>query len=187
MSTRSSPGSSAAPERARAFTPVAGPGTRLLVLGSLPGAASLRAGQYYAHPQNGFWRLIGAAIGRDIAALPYPDRLAALAAAGVGLWDVVASAERPGSADAAIRNPEHADLAGLVAGLPALRAVGFNGGTAARLGRRRLGARAGGLALVDLPSSSPAYAAMPFEAKRAAWAGLAAFLRDGRCDPPGTC
>ena len=118
-----------------AFAPVAGPGTRLLILGSLPGEASLRAGQYYAHPQNAFWRLIGAAIGREIAALPYPERLAALAAAGVGLWDVVASAERPGSGDAAIRDPEHADLAGLVARLPALRAVGFNGGTAARLGR----------------------------------------------------
>ena len=176
MSTRSSPASSAPPERARAFAPVAPPGTRLLILGSLPGEASLRAGQYYAHPQNAFWRLIGAAIGREIAALPYPDRLAALAAAGVGLWDVVASAERPGSADAAIRDPEHADLAGLVAGLPALRAVGFNGATAARLGRRQLGVRAQGLALVDLPSSSPAYAAMPFAAKRARWARLADLL-----------
>ena len=134
MSTRSSPGSSATPERARAFAPVAGRGTRLLILGSLPGAASLRAGQYYAHPQNGFWRLIGAVIGRDLAALPYPDRLAALPPAGVGLWDVIASAERPGSVDAAIRDPEPADLAALVAGLPALRAVGFNGATAARSG-----------------------------------------------------
>ena len=67
------------------------------MLGSLPGRrVAAAAGQYYAHPQNAFWRLIGAAIGREIAALPYPDRLAALAAAGVGLWDVVASAERPG-------------------------------------------------------------------------------------------
>jgi hypoxanthine-DNA glycosylase len=177
MSTRSSPASSASPERARAFAPLSGPGTRLLILGSLPGAASLRAGQYYAHPQNAFWRLIGAAIGREIAALPYPDRLAVLAAAGVGLWDVVASAERPGSADAAIRDPEHADLAGLVAGLPALGAVGFNGGTAARLGRRQLGPRAQGLALVDLPSSSPAYAGMSFAEKRVRWIRLADFLR----------
>lgn len=177
MSTRSSPGSSATPpERSRAFAPVAGPGTRLLILGSLPGVASLSAGQYYAHPRNAFWRLVGAAIGRDIAALPYPDRLAALGAAGVGLWDVVASAERPGSADAAIRDPEHADLARLVARLPALRAVAFNGGTAARIGRRRL-TRPDGPALIDLPSSSPAYAAMPFEAKRVAWAGLAVYLQ----------
>ena len=162
-------------ERSRAFPPVAGPGTRVLVLGSLPGVASLAAGQYYAHPQNGFWRLIGAAIGRDIAALPYPDRLTALTAAGIGLWDVIASAERQGSGDAAIRSAEAADLALLVARLPRLAAIGFNGATAARIGRRRLGALHD-VALVDLPSSSPAYAAMPFDAKRAAWARLAVWL-----------
>jgi TDG/mug DNA glycosylase family protein len=176
MSTRSSSGSSARPERSRAFAPVAGPGTRLLILGSLPGVASLRAGEYYAHPQNGFWRLIGAAIGREVAPLPYPERLAALEAAGVALWDVIASAERRGSGDAAIREAELAELERLVARLPLLRAAGFNGGTAARIGRRRLGDWAGRLALVDLPSSSPAYAAMPFEAKRARWARLADFL-----------
>jgi hypoxanthine-DNA glycosylase len=177
MSTQFSPGSSAPPERARAFAPVAGPETRLLILGSLPGAASLRAGQYYAHPRNGFWRLIGAAIGREIADLGYRERLAALEAAGVGLWDVIVSAARPGSADAAIRAPEHADLAALVARLPALRAVAFNGGTAARVGRRRLGTAGHRLTLIDLPSSSPAYAAMRFEAKRRRWARLADHLR----------
>ena len=143
--------------RSTAFAPFADPNVRLLVLGSLPGAASLAAGQYYAHPQNGFWRLIGAVIGTDLAALPYADRLAALRGARVGLWDVIASAVRPGSGDAAIREAEEADLAALVARLPALRAIGFNGATAARIGRRRLGARPG-LALVDLPSSSPAHA-----------------------------
>ena len=90
---------------------------------------------------------------------------------------MVASAERPGSADAAIRDPEHADLAGLVSGLPSLRAVAFNGATAARLGRRRLPARPGGPALIDLPSSSPAYAAMPFAEKLARWGELAGWLR----------
>jgi hypoxanthine-DNA glycosylase len=173
MSTRSSPGSSAA-ERARAFDPVAGPATRVLILGSLPGAASLRAGRYYAHPRNLFWSLVGGATGLDLAALPYPARLAALQRSGIGLWDVIASAERRGSLDAAIRAPAPADLAALVGRLPALRAVAFNGRTAARLGRRALGATP--LALVDLPSSSPAYAAMPIAAKRDAWAALAAFL-----------
>jgi TDG/mug DNA glycosylase family protein len=162
--------------RARAFAPVAGPGTRLLILGSLPGEASLQAGQYYAHPQNAFWRLIGAAIGGEIAPLPYRERLAALEAAGVGLWDVFASAERRGSGDAAIRDPELAALERLVAGLPELRAVGFNGSTAARIGRRRLGAEALRLALVDLPSSSPAYAGMSFADKRARWSRLRDFL-----------
>jgi hypoxanthine-DNA glycosylase len=176
MSTRSSSASSAPPERARAFAPVAGPGTRLLILGSLPGEASLRAGQYYAHPQNAFWRLIGAAMGREVAALPYPERLAALQSAGVGLWDVIASAERRGSGDAAIREAELAELERLVARLPALVAVGFNGGTAARIGRKRLGAWAERLALVDLPSSSPAYAGMAFAEKRARWSVLARYL-----------
>lgn len=156
--------------RKAGFEPVVDARTRLLILGSLPGDASLRAAQYYGHPRNAFWRLIGGVIGRDLAALPYEDRLAALKAAGVGLWDVIASAERSGSLDAAIRRPEAADLRGLVASLPELRAVAFNGGTAARLGRAIL---AGGseAALIDLPSSSPAHA-RPFSEKAAAWDAL---------------
>jgi len=160
--------------RKLAFDPVLGAGTRLLILGSLPGDASLRAGEYYAHPRNAFWRLVGGVIGRDLGALPYDERLAALQAAGIGLWDVVAHAERPGSLDAAIRRPEAADLRGLVATLPALRAVAFNGATAARLGRVVL-AGATDLALIDLPSSSPAHA-RPFEEKAAAWQVLAGQL-----------
>ncbi len=103
--------------------------------------------------------------------LSYDDRLTALKAARIGLWDVVASAERPGSLDAAIRRPEAADLRGLVARLPALRAVAFNGGTAARLGRAAL-AGATNVELIDLPSSSPAHA-RPFELKAVAWRVLA--------------
>ena len=158
--------------RKAGFEPVVDANTRLLILGSLPGDASLRAGQYYGHPRNAFWRLIGGVIGRDLAALSYEDRLAALRAAGVGLWDVIASAERPGSLDAAIRAPEAADLRALVATLPALRAVAFNGGKAAKLGRAVLADRSEGVALIDLPSSSPAHA-RPFEEKAAAWAALA--------------
>ena len=160
--------------RKAGFEPVVDANTRLLILGSLPGDASLRAAQYYGHPQNAFWRLIGGVIGRDLAALSYEERLAALRAAGVGLWDVIASAERPGSLDAAIRRPEAADLRGLVAGLPDLRAVAFNGGTAARLGRAILAGESG-TALIDLPSSSPAHA-RPFAEKAAAWAVLGRFL-----------
>lgn len=160
----------------RAFDPVVDAKTRLLILGSLPGDASLKAGQYYGHPRNAFWRLTGGVIGRDLAALPYPERLEALKAAGVGLWDVVAGAERAGSLDAAIRNPEAADLMRLVGGLPRLKAIAFNGGTAARIGRRSLiGLEA--IALIDLPSSSPAHAARSFEDKAAAWAVLGTVLR----------
>jgi hypoxanthine-DNA glycosylase len=159
----------------RAFDPVVDANTRLLILGSLPGDASLKAGQYYGHPRNGFWRLVGGVIGVDLVALPYPDRLGALKAAGVGLWDVIARAERPGSLDAAIRNAEAADLHRLVNSLPALRAVAFNGGTAARLGRRILTSQAR-IALIDLPSSSPAHT-LPLTEKADAWATLETVLR----------
>jgi hypoxanthine-DNA glycosylase len=162
--------------RKAAFPPVVSPTTRVLVLGSLPGEASLAAGRYYAHPQNQFWRLVGAAIGReDLPSLAYDARLATLLAAGIGLWDTVASAVRAGSLDAAIREAEHAPLAELIAALPHLRAVGFNGSTSAKIGRKLLADAP--VRLVDLPSSSPAYAAMPFARKRERWLELREFLR----------
>jgi hypoxanthine-DNA glycosylase len=157
------------------FPPVTRPDTRLLVLGSLPGAVSLAQQRYYAHPQNQFWRLMSAVTGRNLVSLAYEDRLAALLDAKVGLWDTVAAAERPGSLDADIRLHEASDLATLAASLPELRAIGFNGATSARIGRRQLGPRPQ-LALVDLPSSSPAYASLSFEKKRDAWLALAAYL-----------
>lgn len=159
---------------AEAFPPAAGPSTRVLILGSLPGVASLRAGQYYAHPRNGFWHLIGAVIGQDLVPLPYPARLDALAAARVGLWDVIASATRAGSLDSAIRDPRAADLAGLITRLPDLRAIGFNGAKAATLGRRQLGGTTPA-ALIDLPSSSPAHA-RPITEKLRRWSELAPYL-----------
>ena len=156
------------------FPPVVTPDTRLLVLGSLPGAVSLAAGCYYAHPRNQFWRLIGAVIGRDVAALEYDARLAALAAAGVGLWDTVAAATRTGSLDADIRLHEASDLAALASSLPRLRAIGFNGGKSSTIGRRQLGP-VENVALIDLPSSSPAFT-MAFEKKRDAWLVLRPYL-----------
>lgn len=156
------------------FAPVVDEGARLLILGSLPGDASLDAGQYYAHPRNAFWRLMEAVLGAPLTALSYEARLAALLARHVGLWDVIASAERKGSLDAAIRTPEAADLIALTHRLPDLRAIAFNGGTAARHGRRILeGATTA--ALIDLPSSSPAHA-RAFEEKLAHWRMLEPYL-----------
>ena len=159
----------------RCFPPVTRPDTRLLVLGSLPGAISLAQQRYYAHPQNQFWRLMSAVIGQDLVPLAYEERLKALLDAKVGLWDTVAAATRDGSLDSAIRLHEASDLAALVATLPNLRAIGFNGAKSAAIGRRQLG-EASGLALIDLPSSSPAYASLGFEQKREAWLALAAYL-----------
>jgi hypoxanthine-DNA glycosylase len=160
--------------RLSSFPPTVTPGARLLLLGSLPGVVSLARNQYYAHPQNQFWRLIGSVIDADLVPLAYDDRLAALAGAGIGLWDVIRSATRSGSLDSAIRDHQPNDLAALVARLPRLAAIGFNGGAAFKAGAPAL--LATGLPLLRLPSSSPAHAAMPFEAKRAAWHELRRFL-----------
>ncbi len=157
------------------FAPVTRSDTRLLVLGSLPGVLSLEQRRYYANPRNQFWGLIGAVIGRELVPLTYEERLEALLNAGVGLWDTVAAATREGSLDASIRVHEASDLGAFAATLPALRAIGFNGKTSAKIGRGQLGL-ASGLALLDLPSSSAAHAAMSLEAKRDAWLELAAYL-----------
>ncbi|MFC3228178.1 DNA-deoxyinosine glycosylase [Marinibaculum pumilum] len=161
--------------RKSSFPPVADDRTRLVVLGSLPGDASLRAGRYYAHPQNQFWRLMGAVLETELQALDYPDRLAALLARGVGLWDVAASARREGSSDAAIRDLQGNDIAALPDRLPALRTLAFNGGTAHRHGMRQLGPAADRLAAIALPSSSPLHT-VGLAAKLPAWLALRAWL-----------
>ena len=160
--------------RKASFAPVADARTRLIVLGSLPGEKSLAAAQYYANPQNQFWRLMQAVTGSPLLSLPYGERLELLLAAGVGLWDVVGSAVRPGSLDTAIRDHQPNALPELCASLPDLRAVAFNGGKSAKLGMKILADRPG-LALIPLPSSSPAHA-VRFERKLAAWEVLSAHL-----------
>ena len=158
----------------RSFPSVVDQRTRVLLLGSLPGEESLARRQYYAHPRNQFWRLIGGVVGVDLAALPYEARLEKLLAAGVGLWDTVGSALRRGSLDGDIRGHTANSLEGLVAGLPELKAVGFNGGKSASLGLPQL-AGSPGLTLIPLPSSSPAYT-LAFAAKLERWKALAAYL-----------
>lgn len=158
-----------------AFPPSIASDARLLVLGSLPGEESLRQRQYYAHPTNAFWWLMGEVTDEPLAALPYEARLERLKAHNIGLWDVIATARRQGSLDQAIRDAEVRDLAGFVAALPDLRAVAFNGQTSARHGRKQL-AGIERLTLLDLPSSSAAHAGMTRDAKRAAWRELRAFL-----------
>jgi hypoxanthine-DNA glycosylase len=155
--------------RKAGFPAVVDASTRVLILGSLPGEASLAARQYYGNSRNAFWRLMEGVLETPLVPLAYEDRLATLLAHGVGLWDVIAEAERPGSLDAAIRDPAANDLLALVERLPALRVVAFNGGTAAKLGGRLIGERVPTLAL---PSSSPAHAARSFEQKAEAWGQL---------------
>ena len=157
--------------REQSFAPVADGRTRLLILGSLPGAKSLAEGQYYANPRNAFWALMGEVIDVDLSTLPYPQRLETLLAHGVGLWDVIADAERKGSLDSAIRAPRPHDLAVQASLLPALSALAFNGGTAAKIGLRQLGAGSRRYWTLTLLSSSGA-CAVRAGVKRADWMRL---------------
>ena len=154
--------------------PIARSDARLFILGSLPGDASLSAQRYYAHPTNQFWRLLGGAIGEDLHALPYDERLQRLADRRIGLWDVIASATRRGSLDQSIRSAAHNRLEQLRHDFPELRALAFNGSTAAATGRRLLG-DSKGLTVIELPSSSAANT-RPFAQKAEAWSVLAQFL-----------
>jgi hypoxanthine-DNA glycosylase len=160
--------------RLHGLAPVIARRTRLVVLGSFPGAASLAAGQYYAHPRNQFWPIVSALWGVDLVTLAYPRRLAELRARGLGLWDVYASCRRVGSLDSAIEDAQWNDLASLRRRAPGLIAVAHNGAESARARGVTLGL---GVAVLQLPSTSPANASWSFERKLGAW--RAAFEQTG--------
>ena len=154
------------------FQPVTGKNVRVLVLGSMPGLKSLQAHQYYAHPQNRFWPFMGELVGAN-PALPYPERCNCLTAAGIALWDVLASCERPGSLDSAIRDDtaEVNDFPRFFAAHPAIGTVLFNGAKAESTFIRRVLPRLAGppMQYLRLPSTSPANASQRHEDKLAAW------------------
>jgi TDG/mug DNA glycosylase family protein len=154
--------------------PIARPDARLFILGSLPGDASLAAQRYYAHPTNQFWRLLGEATGEGLHELPYDERLKRLAERRIGLWDVIASARRPGSLDQAIRLAEHNRIERLLRDFPELQAIAFNGTTAATIGRQLIGEPSRRVILLDLPSSSAANTTA-FGDKLSVWSRLAQF------------
>ena len=161
--------------RKRCFDPVVNADTRLLILGSLPGEQSLAHSQYYAHPQNKFWLLLGEVLGIELKSLPYDERLATLLAHGVGLWDVVAQAHRSGSLDSNIRERDDNDLPAMLKHFPNIRAIAFNGGTAGKLGMKVLGEYASSYQIAHLPSSSPAYT-KPYSEKLELWRVLRRML-----------
>jgi hypoxanthine-DNA glycosylase len=153
-------------DRLSSLPPVVQSDTRLLILGSFPGAESLRAQQYYAHPRNQFWPIVGALLGLPLPALPYSERVTALLDHRIGLWDVYASCLREGSLDTSIRDAVPNDLAGLLVRTPVVRLVVHNGAESARRMRE---VEALGLPAVRLPSTSPANARLRFDAKLALW------------------
>jgi hypoxanthine-DNA glycosylase len=148
------------------LAPVVDANTRLVVLGSFPGVASLQAQQYYGHPRNHFWPIVAELWRVDLKSATYVQRLDAARAHGLGIWDVYASCEREGSLDSAIENARVNDLASLVRLAPKLEAIAHNGGESARSMRVT---RTLGLPVHRLPSTSPANASWNFERKLAAW------------------
>jgi hypoxanthine-DNA glycosylase len=154
------------PALLQGLPPVAGPKPRLLVLGSFPSVASLASQQYYAHPRNHFWRILGALWQLPLAEWPYAQRIAQAQQSGLAIWDVYAACRREGSLDAAIEDARLNDLAGFVARHPSCQVIAHNGGESARAMRVT---QALGLPVRRLPSTSPANASWSFERKLAAW------------------
>ena len=160
----------------QSFPPIEARGSRVLILGTMPGQESLRARQYYAHPQNAFWRIVGDLLGFD-RTLDYGLRIERVRAADIAVWDVLRSCTRKGSLDSAIE-PSSAvpnDFAGFLADHPQMTRICFNGAKAealfAKHVRPRLGAAAE-LQYLRLPSTSPAHAGLPFSEKLRAWRAI---------------
>jgi double-stranded uracil-DNA glycosylase len=149
------------------FAPASTPAAKVLVLGTLPGQESLRRGEYYAHPRNAFWRIV-----EELFGIPekseYAERLRLLNAAWVALWDVCAAAHRPGSLDVSIKSETPNDFAAFLNAHRGVKLICFNGAKAAALFRKHVQLDEG-LRCVDLPSTSPANAAIPFSEKVKRW------------------
>jgi double-stranded uracil-DNA glycosylase len=159
--------------RVHSFPPISDPGSRVLILGSMPGKASLRAKQYYAHPQNAFWRIITALF--ELAAdAPYEVRVEALRENGIALWDVMKSCTRESSLDSDVVESSIVPNAfpSFLRAHPRIGTICFNGAKAEESFHRYalpgLGTR-GDLVYYRLPSTSPAHASLSFAKKLAAW------------------
>ena len=156
----------------QALAPAIPPATRVLLLGSFPGEESLRQSQYYAHPRNQFWRLLGEVITEPLVELPYAKRLRRLARHRIGVWDIITGCEREGSLDSDIRNATLAQFDWLADHAPKLRLVAMNGQKAGSA-QRRIAAL--GYQTLVLPSSSPAYT-LSYAEKLRAWQALRAHV-----------
>ncbi len=163
------------PDRVHGFAPIAAADARVLILGSLPGKRSLEEQQYYAQPRNAFWKIMGDLFNAG-PEVPYLERTKRLSQQSIALWDVVASAERPGSLDASIVGASVVvnNFLNLFRACPRIALVCFNGAKAAELYESRvlptLGEEYTQIRYERMPSTSPAHAAMRYEEKLARWA-----------------
>ncbi len=162
------------------FAPVIGVNPRVIVLGSMPGVASLEAVQYYAHPRNAFWPIIGELFGFDHA-VDYESRIRRIESLPIILWDSLKACYRPGSLDSSIdvATAEANDFPGLLRHHSQIRAIFFNGATSEKYFRRLALPhlpQSEDIELVRMPSTSPANAGISFEQKLAAWRRLLDYL-----------
>lgn len=157
-------------KRIASFASVAHSTAKILILGSMPGKASLDASQYYAHPRNTFWKIMGELIGFE-PSNPYDKRLEALKAADIALWDVLHSCHREGSLDTAIETDsiEVNNFKVFFDTHPDIKVVCFNGAVAERYYQRCVLFKPDSIRYIRLPSTSPAHAALTFEQKVFAW------------------
>jgi double-stranded uracil-DNA glycosylase len=162
--------------RQRGLPPVLGRDALLLILGSFPGEASLRARQYYAHPRNHFWPLLAVLLDEPLLTMEYSERLTCIKAHRVAVWDTIVACERTGSLDTAIRRAERGEVGRVRRAAPGVGLVCFNGRAAARAEPVW---RAAGYGTCALPSTSPAYT-RPFGEKLAAWRVIAEFIESSR-------
>ena len=143
--------------------------TRLVVLGSFPGVSSLRAQQYYGHPQNQFWKIMATLLSPnagEVLAMSYAERTQWLLSHGVGLWDVYAACERVGSLDANIQNAQPNDLQGLLTRCPKLKLIAHNGAESFKHAKLT---KVLGVPVYRMPSTSAAYASVSFAEKLTVW------------------
>ena len=150
------------------FDPISDPDARILILGSMPGIASLEANQYYGHPRNAFWRIMGDVFGAGLE-LPYAERTAILKDQGVAVWDVLKLCHREGSLDSNIKDEVPNDFAGFFVQHPRIERVVLNGGKAAKSFEKYVRPLVPSLTVTTAPSTSPAFAAMRYEAKLDLW------------------
>ena len=162
----------------QSFAPIEQADARILILGSMPGEASIKAGQYYAHPQNKFWHIMGELLGTDLRPPDnYARRVQALKSARIALWDVLHSCRRKGSLDSSIKNESLVanDFAALFLSHPHITHVFFNGTKADACYHRHVQPviKVGAVEYLRLPSTSPANASSPYERKLEAWRAVA--------------
>jgi hypoxanthine-DNA glycosylase len=157
----------------KSFPPLVAPGARVLILGSMPGAASLKKKQYYAHPQNQFWRLLGEVLGEKLAEASYEARFEILAKRKIALWDVLAECSREGSLDADISDEEPNRIAELLRET-GIKSVFLNGGKAQAAFKQFIeDGMPSGVSVRRLPSSSPAHAGLTYAEKLDVWRAIA--------------